>query len=330
MTDTTTFYLLHGNDDLGIDEQVTALRKSMGDDPNAELNISEFDGAQASVPEIINAVSSFPFLADKRLVIVRGLIGHLTRKGAGNAGKEALARLEEDLPGLPDTARLVLVEKQAIPDKNPIAQLAEKSPNGYVKCLVAPKDSSEWIVNRANHEYGVRMDRRAAAALAAVTGDDLRRADNELVKLACYVEGNRPITEEDVAALTPYVPEASIFKMVDALAEGRSNLALELLHRLLSEKDEDVFRVYGMVIRQFRLLLQAKEHLLDGGATNTIPKAIGVRPFVAQNLARQCRVFELADLERIYRYLSELDLKMKTGRIKPELALDLFISGLAR
>jgi len=33
---------------------------------------------------------------------------------------------------------------------------------------------------------------RAAAALAAVTGDDLRRADNELLKLASYVETGKP------------------------------------------------------------------------------------------------------------------------------------------
>jgi DNA polymerase III subunit delta len=326
----TTFFLFHGDDGLSSDEQVTRLRKSMGDDANADLNITELDGSQATVPEVIAAVSSYPFLADKRLVIVKGLISHLTRKGAGKIGKDGLARLEEDLPGLPDTARLVLVEKRELPAKNAIIQLAEKSPNGYIRCQNAPKDTTNWILRRAQDEYGVILENRAAMALSAVTGDDLRRADNELIKLTCYVEEDRPITEDDVAALTPYVSEANIFKMVDAIADGRANLALELLHRLLADKDEDVFRVYGMVIRQFRLLLQAKEHLISGGGVEGLSKAIGVRPFVGRNLARQARNFKMIDLERIYRYLGELDLKMKTGRIKPELAMDLFISGLAR
>ena len=327
---TPTFYLFHGDDDLAIDEYVSRMRKEMGDDANADLNISEFDGAQASVPEIIGAVTSFPFLSEKRLVIVKGLLTHLTRKGAGTVGKEALIRLEDDLPTLPEYSRLVLVEKKTIPEKNPIVKLAESSENGFIKHLDAPRDTTEWIVNRANHNYGVRIDHRAAVALSAVTGDDLRRADNELVKLACYIEEGRSITEEDVAALTPYVPEASIFKMVDAIAEGRGSLALQLLHRLLADKDEDIFRIYGMVIRQFRLLLQAKEHLMSGGTTSNIAKTLGVRPFVAQNLARQCKGFELEELEHIYRHLSNIDLKMKTGRIQPELAIDLFISGLAR
>lgn len=326
----TTFYLFHGQDDLGIDEYVARIRKEMGDDSNAELNITEFDGTQASVPEIIGAVTSFPFLSEKRLVIVRGLLTHLTRKGAGNVGKEALIRLEDELPALPEYSRLVLVEKKTIPEKTPIVKLAQSAENGYIKHLDAPRDTTEWIVNRANRNYSMRIDHRAAVALSAVTGDDLRRADNELVKLACYVEEGQSITEDDVAALTPYVPEASIFKMVDAIAEGRGNLALQLLHRLLAEKDEDIFRVYGMVIRQFRLLLQAKEHLMAGGTSGNIAKTLGVRPFVAQNLARQCKGFELDQLEQIYRHLSSVDLKMKTGRIQPELAMDLFIAGLAK
>src|SRR3990172_1904342 len=76
-----TFYLFHGDDDLSIDEYVAKFRSEMGDDANAALNISEFDGTIASVPEIIGAVTSYPFLADRRLVIVKGLIGWLTRKG---------------------------------------------------------------------------------------------------------------------------------------------------------------------------------------------------------------------------------------------------------
>jgi len=38
----------------------------------------------------------------------------------------------------------------------------------------------------------------------------------------------------------------------------------------------------------------------------------------------------LRDLERIYRELAEIDFKMKTGQIEPELAVDLFIASLAR
>lgn len=325
---TPTFYIFHGDDDLSIEEAVNQLREGMGE--NGDLNTTEFEGSEVIVPEVVNAVSSFPFLSDKRLVIVKGLLTWLTRKGAGQTGKDGLQRLEEDLPNLPEYARLVLVERQAIPAKNKIIQLGEKLDNGYVKQFSAPKDTTGWILKRARGEYEVEIDQQAAAALAAVVGDDLRRADNELTKLVSYIGDAPRITEDDVAALTPYVPEANIFKMVDAIAEGRGQVALGLLHRLMADKDQDPFSLYGMVIRQFRLLLLAKEHLIAGGSPGGIASAVGVRPFVAQNLGRQARAFSLEDLERIYRNLQETDRKMKTGQVDPALALDLFVVSIAR
>lgn len=328
---TPTFYVLHGTDDLRIDEEVKRLRAAMGDTPDAEMNISEFDGEIASVPEILNAVTSYPFLADKRLVIVRGLLAWITRKGAGEAGKQAVEQLVKALPTLPEWARLALVERDKLPDTHRIVKLARETPTGYEKAYVAPKDTTGWITKRAAEEYDTPIEPRAAQALASVTGDDLRRADHELVKLASYVGGERPISEADVALLTPYVAEANLFEMVDALAEGRGRVALALLHRLLREKDEDPFRVYGMIVRQFRLLLIAKEHLLLTGRRDGLKEALGTNSdFVVDKTARQSRAFTLEQLEEIYRTLMDYDLKMKTGRVEPVLALDWLFARLSR
>jgi len=327
---TPTFYIFHGEDDLSIDEAVAKLRAEMGDDANADLNINEIEGTEVNAPEVISAVSAYPFLADRRLVIVRGFIGWITRKGAGQPGKQAVQQLEENLPNLPDYARLVFVERGALSEKNAVIKFAQELDNGYVHRFGVPRDMVGWIKKRAKSEYGREIQPQAANALAGVIGEDLRRADNELIKLVSYVEEDHPITEEDVAAMTPYVPEANIFQMVDAIADGRGQIALELMHRLMSDKNQDPFGIYGMIVRQFRLLLQAKEHLALGGSPGGVAKAIGVRPFVAQNLNRQARGFTLEDLERIYRALQESDLKMKTGRIDPQLALDLFVASITR
>ena len=324
-----TFYLFHGDDDFRLEQEVRQFRVKMAEMPNADLNMSEFDGETASAAEIINAASSFPFLADKRMVMVKGLLAWITRKGAGENGKKAIELLLESLPNLPDTARLVFVERQKLPDSNKIVKLAREHPNGYEKCFDTPKDSTGWILKRAKDEYQTEIEPRAAAALASVAGDDLRRADHELVKLAAYVNGERAISEKDVALLTPYVAEADLFEMVDAMAEGRGQVALNLMHRLLKDKT-DPFSLYGMIVRQFRLLLLAKEYLEAGGNPGGIADATGVHKFVAQKLAKQTRVFSLEQLEQIYRALLDNDLKIKTGRIKPELALDLLVASLAR
>jgi DNA polymerase-3 subunit delta len=224
---------------------------------------------------------------------------------------------------------VVFVERGKLSDSNKILKLAQSDANGYEKAFAPPKDSTSWIIKRAKDVYDANIAPAAATALSSVTMGDLRRADNELFKLVSYVAGERAINEADVALLTPYVADASMFEMVDALAEGRGKVAVSLVHRLLDQGD-DVFGLYGMITRQFRLLLLAKEHITSGGSPKEIASAIGVHPFVAEKLAKQTRSFSLEQLETIYRALQEYDFKMKTGQIEPNLALDLLIAGLTR
>lgn len=328
---TPTFYIFHGDDDLRIEEEVGKMLAKFGDDANAGLNTAEFDGTSAPVMEILGAAMAYPFLADKRLVIVKDLLSHITRKGAGETGKKAVQTLLDQLPTLPEWARVVFVERTKLADSNKILKLAQDgSGNGFEKAYMVPKDSTAWILKRAK-DYGTEIEPAAAAALASVVATDLRRADNELIKLISYVNGERPITDADVALLTPYVAEASLFEMVDALAEGRANRAAALARRLLDQQ-EDIFALFGMIIRQFRLLLLTKEHLVSGGSRdrNEIARVIGAHPFAAEKMSQQSRRFTLQQLEQIYFSLHDYDVKMKTGRIEPELALDLLIMGLAR
>lgn len=325
-----TFYVIHGEDTLAIDETIRRFRADMGTSAEAEMNISDVDGTTTAVAQVLNLVSSYPFLSDRRMVIVRGMLAHLNRKGASKANKEDLARLGDELPNLPAYARLIFLETEPLPDKHPILTLATKHEDGYVRHLSLPKDITAWISRRAKDVYSVSIDGRAAHALAVITAEDLRRADNELSKLADYIGDRASITEDDVSALTPYIPEANIFKMVDAIAQGDGNTALTLMHTLLRDKKQDALGLINMVIRQFRMLIQARAHLDDGGSAQELNRVIGSSPYVAQTVQKQVRNFEMSDLKRIYHALHEMDIRIKTGRIQPDLALDLFIANLAR
>ncbi len=333
MVDEATIYLFHGDDDLRQEEAIEALIAPWRAEPNGDMNISTLDGTTTPAGEVIATVSAYPFLASRRVVLVRGLIAWLTRKGAGETGKKQCELLEADLPALPDYARLILIEDGEVDGKNRLHKLISGLPGATIRYAAVPKDSTDWIIRRARQAHGVTIEPDAAAALASVTvidgKSDPRRADNELVKLAAYADG-RPITEADVALLTPYVSEANLYAMVDALAERRIRTASALLHRLLDLQHEDPFGLYGMVTRQFRLLLLAREHLDSGGSPRDLASVLGVQPFVADKVSRQVRGFELAQLEALYQQVGEYDYQIKTGGMKIELALDLLIASLAR
>jgi len=322
-----TFYILHGTDEFSCRAQLQAMRDQMGDPGTAALNISIFDGKETPVADVLSAARSIPFLSDKRLVIVEGMLSWLARRGGGKSAKKELETLAEGLAELPEWARVVFVENTTLAASHPILKLAKADPGGFHKEFNPPRNSSRWITNQAEAVYNTKIEPAAAMALAAVTGDDLRAADSELGKLAAYVDGQRPISEADVALLTPYVAEANVFEMVDALGKRDGATACRLLHRLL-ETDEPL-RLFGMMTRQFRLLIQAREYLNAGGTPKQAGKAIGVHPFVGEKVAEQARAFTLEQLEQIYHYLLETDIGIKTGKVGAELALDLLMAGVS-
>ncbi len=330
MRATPQFYILHGDDLIRRGENLARMRRSMGAD--GELNTSEFDGDATTVPDVLAAVKSLPFLADKRLVIVRGLIRHITRKGAGQAGKKATDRLIDELPQLPDFARLVLVEDDTLSAGNRVLKAARTLPNGYIGEFKKPQNLTRWIMQRAQDEYDAEIAPRAAKAIADVVNGDLLLADNELFKLVAYVDGERAISEDDVAALTPYVAEANIFEMVDSLASGNGKRALELIQQSLHDNPRDPgFGLFGMIVRQFRLVAMTRDYLDQGGPAQAeaLAKAIGAHRFTASKLPAQARRFHAQQLDAILKRLQRYDQDMKTGRIEPRLALDLLVTSLA-
>ncbi len=322
-----TFYVLHGSDEFSLRQQVQSLRAAMGDPATAEMNTSVLDGKNASAAQVLSSARAMPFLSEKRLVIVEGLLSWLARKGAGKTGKAELDELAAGLEDLPPHARVVFVETETLPDRHPIVAAAKTLPGGFHKLFGPPANPSAWIRGHAREVYGVEIDPPAASALAAAIDNDLRAADSEIAKLAAYVNGERPITLADLKLLTTYSAEPDVFEMVDAIGRRDGETALRLMHRLL-EQDEPL-RLFGMVVRQFRLLILAREHLNAGGAPGSLSQAIGVHPFVAKKLSEQVRAFSMEQLEAIYRHLLDTDLGIKTGKVDGPLALDLLIAGIA-
>jgi len=322
-----TFYVLHGSDDFSLRAQVQAMRAQMGDPAAAELNTTVLDGKTASPAAVLAAAQAMPFLSDKRLVIVEGMLGWLARKSAGKAGKGALEELAAGLEDLPAHARLVFVEAETLSDRHPILAAARTLPGGFHKLFGPPPNVGAWIRSRAREEYGAEIEPPAAAELATLIEQDLRAADNEIAKLATYVGGERPITLDDLRLLTSYTAQADVFDMVDAIGRRDGDTALRLIYRLLDE--DEPLRLFGMIVRQFRLLILAREHLNAGGAPHALSQAIGVHPFVAKKLTEQVRAFSLDQLDAIYHYLLETDLAIKTGKVDGALALDLLIAGVA-
>lgn len=325
MGETARFFIFHGPDEFTQAETLLRLKSEMGEPAMVDLNTSHFDGATLRMGELMHACSTVPFLAEKRLVVSEGLIEHL-----GGAGREKdRDALLGYLPQLPDSTRLVLLESRALSAQNPFIRLANSTTSGYQKAFHVPKGRAleRWITTRAVF-HGGTIHPRASALLASEVGEDLRLLDMELRKLLTFVGLERPIQHDDVEALTPYVAQADIFALVDAIGQQQGSAAAELLHRKLEAGDEPLF-LLGMIMRQIRLLIQVREKLDQGYRLDQVADTVGIHPYVADKLGRQALNFALPRLEDIHRQLLETDVAIKTSQIDPAVALDLLVVEVA-
>jgi DNA polymerase-3 subunit delta len=317
-------YFLFGNDEFAISRKLKEFESDFPDPTSADMNTARLDARSMGEDDLNNAVNAIPFLAKRRLVF-------LINPSAKYNNPSTRKAFYEFLEKTPETARLVLYESVEPRDaeKHWLVKWAEKNSKLIqAKAFMRPrlKDMTGWIVNETKNQDG-QIEPRAAEMLKEMVGADTRQAGMEIAKLLAYVNWARPITIQDVETVCIVTSQQSVFDFVDALANGNGKTAQHLLHRLLETEDE--FSLWGMVVRQFRLLIQAREILDGGGSQNDVARALGVHPFVAEKAAQQAARFSIESLEAIYRHLLKIDEGVKTGQITLDLALDTLVAELA-
>jgi DNA polymerase-3 subunit delta len=317
-------FFLHGNDEFAINRKIRDFESDFSDPTTAGMNTARLEARTMTENDFNNAVNAMPFLAPKRLVI-------LSNPSAKFNNVATRKKFEEFLLNAPDTAKLViheLIEPKEVEKHWLIKWSAKNSTSIKTQAFFLPKqrDMPGWIINEVKNQSG-QIEPPAASRLAEMVGVDTRQAGMEIAKLLAYVNWGRPVRGSDVDAVCIVTSQQSVFDFVDALSQGNGKIAQKLLHRLL--ENEDPFSLWGMVVRQFRLLIQARE-ILDGrGNKDDVARALGVHPYVAEKTTGQAGRFSMASLENIYHRLLNIDEQVKTSQVTLDLALDTLIVELA-
>ncbi len=322
-------YILHGDDEYAISLFISNMEAKMGDPSMAGMNITHFEKGSLHFEQIANVVQSMPFLAERRLVVLHDPLTGMQSSKVRDTFKALLEKV-------PQTTALVLaIYRPLIPHrdrrkgkKHWLQKWAQEHEGQiYEKELFLARGPElvRWIQKQAKDEGG-EITSEAAAILANLVDEDPRIAAQEVNKLLAYVNYDRPVEPDDVEYLVTYVGGGDVFAMVDALGEGNGQKALRMLHQLL--EDDDPLRLFGMIVRQFRLLLLTKELQDSGYRENDIASELKTYPFVVRKLTPQTRNFSIENLEAIYRRLLEIDEAIKTGKIEGDVALDTLVTAL--
>lgn len=278
---------------------------------HGELALEKIDAEQASYEQILGAIESLPFLATKKMVVLRDL-------SLNSQAAESLERLAERAG---DSTDLLIVESKL--DKRSVYyKTLKKSTQFNEYNELSEQEIPVWLVSYAK-ELGATLSKADAIYLVERIGNNQLRLRNEVFKLAQY---NPAITKATIELLTDENPATTIFNLIDSVFSGNTRRALAVYDEQRKLKVEPQ-AIHGMLVWQMHavaMMVSAQQM-----SPNEIAKLSGVSPYVLQKSQRIAQKMGRGQVIAFMKLLRDIDFKSKRQPLDYDEALKYAIISLS-
>jgi DNA polymerase-3 subunit delta len=277
---------------------------------HTDMALEQIDGEDAEFDRMREALQSLPFLASKKLVVLRN----------PGANKQFMESAESLLTDLSEVTDVVIVESK--PDKR----------TAYYKFLKKHTDLKEfneldtpqlskWLVT-ATKEAGGTLSSGDANYLVNRVGNNQLMLQNELQKLLNY---DKKITRDSIDLLSERTPQSTTFDLLDAALKGDKAYALQLYteQRSMKVEPQQIIALLGWQLHALALVKTAGER--DAGQIASEAK---LNPFVVRKTQTLARNMSLSTVKELVHNVRVLDERLKSESIDADEALQNLIISL--
>jgi DNA polymerase III subunit delta len=316
-------WLVTGEDASLVTEVVGNLVSELVGKAERSLVLEDFSGEELELGAVVDACQTPPFLADRRVVVVRD---------AGRFTSDQLQPLLSYLERPLATTRLIVAGGGG--------QLPLKFVNAFKKLPAATvvsadigsKEAHGWLTDRLAHAP-VKLAPAAASAVESHLGEDLNRLSALLSTLeTAYGRGARIGPDE----LAPYLGQPGSvppWDMTDAIDRGNTDLSLQLLHRLTEAGARHPLVVLSILQRHFGNILRVQSPSIasEAQAAEALGITKGRSTFPARKALDAARRLGARGAGDAIIALADAELAIK-GKLdwEPELVLEVLVARLCR
>ena len=301
---------LNGENTFGLQDELHKLVAAF-EQEHGDLALERIDCEESEFDQIQAALTSLPFLASKKMVVLR----------SPSTNKQFVEQAEQLLNDVPETTDVILIESKL--DKR----------QAYYKFLKKETDFREfpeldlnglanWLVGEAKRQKG-ELSQADARYLAERVGLNQQLLGNELEKLLLY---DAKITRKTIDLLTDATPQSTIFQLLDAAFAGNSKRALNLYQEQRAMKVEPI-QIIAMISWQLNVLAIVKT--AGDRSSQAIAKEAKINPYVVTKSQGIARKLSLAQLKTLVKDLLDIDAKSKSTNLDTDEALQHYIVKLA-
>jgi DNA polymerase-3 subunit delta len=309
-------YLFYGEEEFLKKRYLEQVTNKMIPQSAQMMNMDLFQGKNITANQIIEISETFPFMAEKRLVIVKD-------SGFLKTGrKDDTEKVSEFIENILDTTCLIFVEND-IDKRNKLYKRINKV--GYVVEFQSPKENEliTWI-KKGLKQHQKEIDNKTAVHMLRTVGTNMEELVTEMEKISTYKGEETVIQKDDIDKICTKSLEIQIFDLVKAMGYKNPTKALTIYSNLILMKESPIM-ILSMLTRQFRLILQVKTLRVEGYDQNRIAERLKQRTFIVRDCLKQADYFSMNVLKRGIQECLETDVAIKTGRLESKLAVEMLL-----
>lgn len=319
---TASSYLITGDDPSLLSEALTQLLETLCGNDFVPVEEHGADGDEdIDVGPVLEALATPPFLAERRIVVLRG-----ADKLEATQAAQLAARVKEPV----EATVLVLVASGSGGRSVPVALSRAVKAIGEVidSSPGQGRQRSDWVGQRIRHA-GVRLDPEAARVLSEHLGEDVARLHSILEMLeAAYGEGGKVTASE----LAPFLGDSGSvppWDLTDTLDRGNTADAVKALHRMMDAGGRHPLQVMASLQRHYGGMLR-----LDGAEVRSAEEAASIlkmSPYPAKKVLEQGRRLGHERIARAIDVIAQADADLR-GRLgwPAPLVMEVLVARLAQ
>ena len=316
-----SFYIFHGPEAYLRDHYLESLRNLLVEDFAEAFNYHRFSLETISLQAVADSVNAIPMMSPTSMVRIDDVNFFAIGEDAAD-----YAAIFSNLPSY-CTVVLVYDTVEYKPDRRK-KTIAEALDLAREVCFQQPSEREliSWIA-RHFKKLGKQITVDDAVFLIRRTGGDMTTLSAEIEKLGAY-ETEPAVSRRSIELLVEPVLEAAVFDLSDAVAAGRYETALQILHILLRRQEEPVV-ILATIGSQLRRIVEANRLRAAGKGKNDLMKLCSVSSYPAQKAMEFSRRLSAEFPEKAVELCLEADRRMKTSFDDPKRVLELLVLQLA-
>jgi DNA polymerase-3 subunit delta len=274
-----------------------------------ELNCRIFYGGESDLSGIVDYASTLPFLAARRVIVIRRF-GEFSRKES--------ALIKDIIAGLARHCLFIL-------EADGKFSIEESGLHGFAQISrfdgVSGSDLRRWMADFIKTSGGKGITAQAVSRLEELQQHNLLSLSRELDKLVTFVGPDREIELTDVEELVGRNLEVSAFALTDAVSRKDVGVALGIVGELLRAGKRH-HEIVGLISWYLRRLLKAKMLKAKGESEYSIARSLKIANRYAGGFFGELKAFTAEHIKLKLELLLKADLEIKRADFKPALILE--------